>query len=167
MAPAHAPRPSPLPRLPAGETDGAYAPDVLLTSLFTPAPGQPGALVASIWQGEAPPGLVVQRWLYLGEPLEKMLLIWEAADEQERDWLLARIAPFGDLETWVTSDATAGMATAIARDLDGFGQFLRSRGSNEEAIATELDVRRRGAASASLDDAVVAAAEWAAEHKRR
>lgn len=136
---------------------------MLLTSLFTPSPGRPGALVAALWQGATPPGLVVQRWLYLGQPTEKMLLVWQVADDDERAWLEARMAPFGELQTWVTDDATPGMATAMARDFDGFGEFLRGRGTPEPAIEAQLDVRRRGLESGSVDEAAAAAAEWAKE----
>ncbi|MBW8825242.1 MAG: hypothetical protein JF603_02660 [Acidobacteria bacterium] len=136
---------------------------MLLTSLFTPSsPVRPGALAASLWQGEAPPGLSIQRWHYLGEPREKMLLIWTVADESERAWLEARMSPYGDLQTWVTADSTPGMAAAMARDFDAFGQFLRALDYSEEEIAAAFDVRQRGAAASSIEEAAAAAAEWAA-----
>jgi hypothetical protein len=55
------------------------------------------------------------------------------------------------------------MVTAMERDLDGFGAFLRARVATEEAVAGELELRKRGAASASIDEAARAAARWAAE----
>lgn len=136
---------------------------MLLTSLYTPHPDQPGALVASLWQGTTPPDLRIQRWLYLGEPREKMLLVWEVDHDSTRAWLEARMAPYGELVTWVTSDSTEGMVAAMERDYDRFGAFLRARGSSEERIERELDVRRRGAAAPSVEAAASAAAAWAAE----
>lgn len=136
---------------------------MLLTSHFTPDRSRHGSFIAALWQGEAPPGIVVQRWLYLGVPMEGMLLVWEAADDDERAWLERRLGSFGELRTWVSDDATPGMVAAVERDLDGFGAFLRGRATPEESIASQLDLRARGAAAATFEDAVAAGAAWMTE----
>jgi hypothetical protein len=81
---------------------------VLFTSLFRPSAGRAGALVASLWQGEVPPGLRVERRLYLVQPRQAMLLVWDAGDDGERAWLEARMARYGELETWVTATRPPG-----------------------------------------------------------
>jgi hypothetical protein len=135
---------------------------MLLTTIFKPG-GQMGPFLAALWQGDTPPGIVVQRWIYLGVPTEKMMLVWEAADDDEREWLESRLRPFGEIDSWVCSDSTPGMAAAMGRDLDGFGEWMRQRGTPEAAIATQLDVRRRGMEASTFDDAVAAGEAWAKE----
>src|ERR1700760_1547092 len=120
-------------------------------------PQRMGPWIASLWQGDAPDGLIVRRWLYMGERRECALLEWETPSEDGRAWLEARMAPHGKFTTWpVVDDATAGMVAAFQRDLGQFADFLEQRQASKADTEAALDLRRRGKDAASLDEAAAA-----------
>ena len=63
------------------------------------------------------------------------------------------------------TDSTPGLAACFDRDLDAFGEWLRVRGSDDEEIARQLDVRRRGLVAASPEAAIEAGRAWAREYQ--
>src|ERR1700761_8799914 len=129
-------------------------------------PQRTGPWIATLWQGEAPDGLTVRRWLYRRGHRECALLEGETASEAGRAWLEARMAPHGRFTTWpVADDATAGMAAAFQRDLDQFAGFLGSRQASEAETDAALDLRRRGLQAASLDEAAAAGSAWDEEQQ--
>jgi hypothetical protein len=129
-------------------------------------PQRMGPWIASLWQGDAPDGLIVRRWLYLGERRECALLEWETSSEAGRAWLEARMAPHGNFTTWpVADDATVGMMAAMRRDLDQFAGFLGQRRASEAETDAALDLRRRGLRAASLDEAAAAGSAWDKEQQ--
>jgi hypothetical protein len=95
-----------------------------------------------------------------------MVLIWEGGEEA-RQWVQRCFGSFGDLQAEIVTDSTPGLAACVARDLDGFGQWLRNRGSGEEDIARQLDVRRRGFLASSPEAAIEAGRAWAREQTAR
>jgi hypothetical protein len=64
------------------------------------------------------------------------------------------------------TDSTGGLAACLARDLDGFGEWMRSRGGDEGEIVAQLDLRRRGLEAGSRDEALAAGRAWRAEQGR-
>ena len=135
-------------------------------SRFRPDPTRSAEFLAGLWQGPAPEDLVLHRWLYLeGEPRE-MVLLWEGGDGA-REWVERSFGDFGVLTSEPVSDSTGGLAACLARDLDGFGEWLRGRGTGEEEIARQFDVRRRGLEANTRDGALEAGRQWAAEQAAR
>src|ERR1700759_2737073 len=127
-------------------------------------PQRMGPWIASLWQGDAPDGLVVRRWLYLGERRERALLEWESAGEEGQAWLEARMTPHGAFTTSpVADDATAGMVAAFQRDRGQFAGFLGQRGAGKAEPEAALDLRRRGLQAASLEEAAAAGSAWHTE----
>jgi hypothetical protein len=127
---------------------------------FMPDQDRMSEFIACLWQGPVPEDLVVHEWLYL-QP-RGMLLIWEG-DEAGAAYVERAFGGFGSLETETVTNATRGLVTCMERDLEGFGSFLRTRGSNEEDITAQLDLRRRGLNAATLDEAAAAGRSWRAE----
>ena len=112
-------------------------------SVFAPDRARTGEWIASLWQGSAPEALVIRHWLYLpGEPL-RMVMVWDGDAESEA--FVERVfGGFGRIETHIVTDATAGMAHAVARDLEAFGDWMTKRGAAAEEVARQVDLRRRG-----------------------
>jgi len=112
-------------------------------SVFAPDRARAGEWLASLWQGPAPTDLVIRHWLYLpGEPL-RMVMVWDGDSESEA--FVERVfGGFGKIETHVVTDATAGMAHAVARDLEAFADWMTRRGAPAEEVARQVDLRRRG-----------------------
>ncbi len=112
-------------------------------SVFAPDLVRAGEWIACLWQGPAPADLVIRQWLYLpGEP-RRMVMVWDGGPESEA--FVERVfGGFGQIETHVVTDATPGMALAVARDLEGFGDWMRKRGAAPEEVARQVDLRRRG-----------------------
>jgi hypothetical protein len=112
-------------------------------SLFHPDQSRIGEWLACLWQGPSPADLVIRHWLYLpGEP-RGMVMLWEGGADAEA-FVARAFGGFGTIETQVVTDATPGMALAIARDLDGFEQWMNARGATPEDTARAIDLRRRG-----------------------
>lgn len=129
---------------------------------FRPDPSRTAEFLASLWQGPVPADFRLHRWLYVeGEPRE-MVLIWEGEDPG-RQWVEQCFGSFGELTAEPVTDSTPGLAACLDRDLDAFGQWLRQRGSGEEEVARQLDVRRRGLQARSHEEAVQAGRRWAGE----
>jgi hypothetical protein len=129
---------------------------------FRPDPGRTAEFLASLWEGPIPSDLRLHRWLYVdGDPRE-MVLVWEG-DEPARQWVDRAFGSFGSLSGETVTDATPGLAACLDRDLDTFGEWLRARGSDDEEVAPQLDVRRRGLQARSHDEAVRAGRAWAEE----
>ncbi len=132
---------------------------------FTPDQSRSAEFLACLWQGPVPESLELSKWLYLpGEP-RQMLILWEG-DDDARAYIERAFGDFGTLDTETVTDATPGLAAAFARDLDAFGRHLATTGSSPDAIATALDVRRRGLEASSQEDAAAAGRTWAAEQER-
>ena len=132
---------------------------------FTPDQSRSAEFLACLWQGPVPESLELSKWLYLpGEP-RQMLILWEG-DDDARAYIERAFGGFGTLDTETVTDATPGLAAAFARDLDAFGRHLETSGSSADAIATALDVRRRGMEASSQEDAAAAGRAWAAEQER-
>jgi hypothetical protein len=139
---------------------------VLHMTRFTPDPTRFAEFLACLWQGPVPDDLVLHKWLYLpGEP-RSMCLIWEGQVDAQA-YVERAFGSFGALESDEVTDATTGLATCFDRDLEGFGDFLRSRESNEEEVAAQLDLRRRGRDAATLEDAATAGRAWQTERTEK
>ena len=137
----------------------------MFASRFTPDQSRSAEFLACLWQGPVPESLVLSKWLYLpGEP-RRMLLLWEG-DDDARTYIERAFGGFGTLDTETVTDATPGLSAAFARDLDAFGRHLETTGSAPDAVATALDVRRRGMEASSQEDAAAAGRAWAAEQER-
>jgi hypothetical protein len=96
-------------------------------------------------------------------PARRLLIIWEAAEEEAYLYMQRVFGEFGSFTTEPASaDATEGLAAAFARDLDRYGSFMRSRGTDEGAIARTIDVRRRGIEAPDQLSAAAAGRAWAA-----
>lgn len=135
-------------------------------SRFTPDPARSAEFLACLWQGPVPSTLRLSKWLYLpGEP-RAMLLLWEG-DVDARGYIDRAFGGFGELETEVVTDATPGLAAALARDLEGFGTWMAEGGTPAAAIDAGLAVRRLGLEAATQDDAASAARAWAAAQEQR
>jgi hypothetical protein len=135
----------------------------LYVSTITLREATVGEYLAAAWQGSVPDGLVLHRWLGVGTDNAEMLLIWEATPEAAA-WVTELFTTFGTITTRPARDATPGLATCWARDLTGFGEFLRTAGVAETEIDSALDVRQRGMSAGSRDEAVEAGRAWA-RHK--
>jgi hypothetical protein len=135
---------------------------VFHVSRFTPDPNRFGEFLACLWQGPVPESLVLSKWLYLpGEP-RAMLILWEG-DDVAAEYVERAFGGFGALETDQVTDATPGLAAALARDLEGFGEVMEGLGAGPEAIEHGLDLRRRGMEAASQADAAAAGRAWTQE----
>jgi len=136
---------------------------MMYVTRFTLDQQRSAEFIACLWQGPVPEDLVLHQWLYLqGEP-RAILLIWEG-DGPAEEYVQRAFGSFGTLETEGVSDATPGLSTALQRDLEGFGDFLRDfQGASDEAVAAQLDLRRRGFEAASLEEAAAAGRAWQAE----
>jgi hypothetical protein len=129
---------------------------------FTPDQTRMAEFIACLWQGPVPKDLLLHKWIYLqGEP-RAMLILWEGDGDAE-EYIARAFGSFGTLDSEVVTDATTGLATCFQRDLDGFGAFLRGRGSDEGEVAAQLDLRRRGLEASTLDEAAAAGRAWQAE----
>jgi hypothetical protein len=135
---------------------------MLYASQFEPDQDRFAEFLACLWQGDVPGDLTLHRWLYLEREPRAMLLLWEA-EGPGRAWVERAFGSFGTLTTDAVTDATAGLAACLDRDLDGFGAWMSGRGVSEEELAAQLDVRRRGLEAPSPDAAAAAGRAWAAE----
>jgi hypothetical protein len=129
---------------------------------FRPDTARSAEFLASLWQGPVPEDLVLHRWLYLEGVPREMVLIWEGGDAA-RAWVEQAFGEFGVLTSEVVTDATPGLAACLDRDLEGFGEWMRSRGTGEDELTRQLDVRRRGLEAATHEEALAAGREWAGE----
>lgn len=133
----------------------------LRLSRFIPVPARSAEFLACLWQGPVPSDLVLHRWLYVEKEPRGMVILWEGG-EPARDWVERAFGPFGELKTTTVTDATPGLSACLERDLEGFAAWLRGRGSSEEEVERQLDVRRRGMEASSQDAAAQAGRDWAA-----
>jgi hypothetical protein len=131
-------------------------------SRFRPDTMRTAEFLAGLWQGDVPPDLVLHRWLYVESDLRQMVLVWEGGAEAER-WIQRAFGEFGTLTSESVTDTTGGLAACLARDLDAFGEWMRARGSTEDEITVQLDVRRRGLEASSRAEALAAGRAWRAE----
>jgi hypothetical protein len=132
---------------------------MLYVSQFVPDRSRFAEFLACLWQGDIPAGLRLRSWLYRAEG---MFLVWEG-DDDARGYVERAFGSFGDLSTEEVTDSTPGLAACFARDLDGFGEWMRQRGTGGDELARQLDVRRRGLEAATQEDAYAAGAAWARE----
>jgi hypothetical protein len=137
---------------------------VLYASKFDPDPARFAEFLACLWQGEIPDDLTLHRWLYLERQPQAMLLLWEG-EAPARAWVERAFGSFGGLTIDPVTDATAGLAACLARDLDGFGAWLSARGVSGDELAAQLDVRRRGLHAPSHPAAIEAGRAWAGEQR--
>ena len=137
---------------------------MLYHTTFVVEPGRVNEWLACLWQGPAPADLKVREWLSLaGEP-RTAILIWEGG-EDALAFVERAFGGFGQAETRVATPSS-GMASAIARDLDGYERMMNERGANPTEIARQVDLRSRGMAAPDQASAGVAAREWEAEGTR-
>jgi hypothetical protein len=130
-------------------------------SVFHPDPARVGEWLACLWQGPAPADMVVRQWLYLpGEP-RGMVMLWEGGEAAEA-YVERAFGGYGRIETHKVVDATPGMVHAIARDLEGFEQWMKDRGAAPEEVARQVDLRRRGRAAPDIAAATEIGRAWAA-----
>ena len=136
----------------------------MFVSQFVPDDSQMGPCVAGLWQGDVPATLKLHLWLYRARGA---FLVWEG-DAEAREYVERAFGSFGELTTEPVTDSTEGLAACFARDLDGFGEWMRQRGGRSEAeIVDQLDLRRRGLAAATPDEAYEAGTAWAEEQAAR
>jgi hypothetical protein len=134
---------------------------VLHVSRFVPDPDRFAEFIACLWQGSLPDDLELQRWIYIdGEP-RQMVLIWEGGEDAAH-FVDERFGAFGLLTTEGATEATGGLAACFDRDLEGFGRWMRGRGSSEPTIDSELDLRAGGLHAASLEEAAASGRAWRA-----
>jgi len=130
-------------------------------SQFEPDTERFPEFLACLWQGPVPSDLHLLNWLYLKAERPTMAVLWEG-DAEATEYMERAFGGFGLFTTSVvTEDATPGLAAAFARDLDGFGEWMRARGVSEEEIDRALDVRRRGRDAPDQDAAADAGRAWA------
>ena len=130
---------------------------------FRPDTSRTAEFLASLWQGPVPEDLRLHRWLYVDGDPRQMVLIWEGG-ELARQWVERCFGSFGEITAETVTDNTPGLAACLARDLDGFGEWLRQRGDrSEDEIVVQLDVRRRGLQASSHQEAIEAGQAWARE----
>ncbi len=134
---------------------------MLHVSTFRPDPTAMGPFLACLWQGLVPSSFVLDRWIYLDGTPRAILLVWDG-DADAEAWVESAFGRFGALETTGASDATGGLQACLDRDLEGFGEWMRVRGSDPAEIEHGLDVRRRGLLSPSQDAAHAAGVAWMA-----
>ena len=128
---------------------------------FVIDPDRVNEWLACLWQGPSPADLKVREWLSLtGEP-RTAILIWEGGEEA-RAFVERAFGSFGRAETREAT-SSSGMASAIARDLDGYERMMNERKSDPAEIARQVDLRQRGMAAPDQASAKVAAQAWAAE----
>ena len=117
--------------------------------------------LACLWQGPAPADLKVREWLTLaGEP-RMAILIWEGGEEALA-FVERAYGGFGQVVTRAATSST-GMASAIARDLDGYERMMKERKTDPVELARQVDLRRRGMEAPDQAAAREAARAWAAE----
>ena len=134
---------------------------MLYHTTFLIDPERMNEWLACLWQGPAPADLKVREWLSLaGEP-RKAILIWEGGDEA-RAFVDRAFGGFGQIETRQAT-ASTGMASAIARDLEGYERMMKERKADPVEIARQVDLRRRGMNAPDQASASAAARAWAAE----
>jgi hypothetical protein len=135
---------------------------VLHLSRFQPDTARTAEFLACLWQGSVPESFALREWLYVEVSPRAMVLLWEGDDEAAA-YVERNFGGFGVLTTEVVTSATPGLAACLDRDLDGFGAWLAARGSTDDEIARQLDVRRRGLEAASQAEAAAGGRAWAAE----
>ncbi|HEY7107156.1 MAG TPA: hypothetical protein VH986_12185 [Acidimicrobiia bacterium] len=139
-------------------------------SRFVPDAARMPEFLACLWQGDVPESLALERWLYLqdergGRP-RGMLVMW-AGDDVATAYMERAFGGFGEFTTEVVVDNTPGLAAALARDLDAFGTTMARQGAAPDAIASALDLRRRGMEAPSQQDAAAAGRAWQAEQQEQ
>ena len=139
---------------------------VLYMYRFRPDPERSAEFLASLWQGPIPDDLRLHRWLYVDQEPREMVLLWEGG-EPAREWVQRSFGSFGSLTSETVTDSTPGLAACLDRDLPAFGEWLRSRGTGEEDIDRQLDIRRRGLQAGTHDEALAAGRAWAQEQREQ
>ena len=132
---------------------------MLYLSQLRPDVTRTGEFLAGLWQGAVPPSLTLLKWLYVEGSPRSMLLLWEG-DDAAAAYVQRVFGGVGVLTTEALTDATEGLALCFARDLDGFGEWLRGRDVDESEIVHQLDVRRRGRDAPTPEAASVAGRAW-------
>lgn len=134
---------------------------MLYHTTFVVEPGRVNEWLACLWQGPAPADLKVHEWLSLGGEPRTAILIWEGGDDALA-FVERAFGGFGQTETRAAAPSS-GMASAIARDLDGYERMMKERGANPAEIVRQVDLRSRGMAAPDQASASAAAREWEAE----
>ena len=118
--------------------------------------------LACLWQGPAPADIKVREWITLKDVKpHTAILIWEG-DDEARAFVDRVFGAFGELETReVTS--SSGMASAFARDVDGYERMMQARGVDAGEIRRQVDLRKRAMAAPDPDAALAAARDWKAD----
>lgn len=137
---------------------------MLYHTTFLIDPDRVNEWLACLWQGPAPADLKVREWLSLaGEP-RTAILIWEGGDEALA-FVERAYGGFGQVETQAATPST-GMASAIARDIEGYERMMTERNVDAAEIARQVDLRRRGMEAPDQASACAAARAWVAEGSR-
>ena len=130
---------------------------------FTITEGRASEWLACLWQGPAPADLNVREWLTLaGEP-RIAVLIWEGGTEA-RAFVDRAFGEFGQTVTREAS-SSAGMAFAVARNLDGYEQMMLGRKTDPAELKRQVDLRRRGMQARDQAAAMAVGRAWEAEGK--
>lgn len=119
-------------------------------------PERSGEWIAALWQGEIPAGLLVHSWVVLQNPW-RVRIVWEAHDEASLTFYEKRCAPYGEFKTEVATDAIHSLETFIARDPEGFGEWLRQRGMPDGEADYQVSLRRNAITAPSVQAAATAA----------
>ncbi|HJS09767.1 hypothetical protein [Sphingopyxis sp.] len=118
--------------------------------------------LACLWQGSAPASIVVREWITLKDVKpHTAVLIWEG-DEEAKTFVDRVFGSFGELEH-IEVTSSSGMASAFARDVEGYESMMNGRGGDPAETARQVDLRRRAIAAPSPDAAIEAARAWKAE----
>jgi hypothetical protein len=113
-------------------------------------------LWATMWQGDAPPGLTLHS-VYRGG--DRLVFVWEG-DSAAELLFMERCGQVGDLETFPVVDRTKGWRLSLARDLDGLRAWMVQRGDTDEQIESALDLRSAALDAPNVFAARRAALEW-------
>ena len=133
----------------------------LYVSTVQPDGSRSGEWLACLWQGDLPDSLVLHKWIYMSTDPRTILLVWEG-EADAKAWVELNMGEFGSLETVEADDATGGLGACLERDLEGFGSWMRARGTDEDQIQRGLDVRRAGLEAPTREAAIEAGKAWMA-----
>ena len=137
----------------------------VFASRFTPDQSRSAEFLACLWQG---PGARVARAVEVALPAGRAASDAAPLGGRRRRLCATSSAPSvasGRSTPRPSPTPPPGSRPRSRRDLDAFGRHLETTGSSPDAIATALDVRRRGMEASSQDDAAAAGRGWAAEQE--
>src|SRR5262249_2625005 len=100
----------------------------VLVSHFVVDPARAPQWIAACGQGGVPDSLTIHSWVVMHDPW-RVLLVWEAADDQAWETVQGWFAPYGNFETERGEHAAMSMAShgidgdpLLRRDAEAFGE---------------------------------------------